>query len=763
MSYGLSIDVGTSFTAAAVIRTDSDGPEAPRVLPLGSRSVCIPTVVFLAADGTRLVGEVAERRGLSQPERVTREFKRRMGDVVPLMVGDVAVLPQDLFAAVVAWVVGVATEREGEAPEVITLTHPVGWGEHRTSLLEQALTEAGIGEVVLMTEPEAAALSYASREHVACGSTLAVYDLGGGTFDATVIRKTDADSFSVLGVPQGIERLGGADFDQEIFTSVLGSAKASFTEPEPGPEILAALSRLRRECAEAKEALSADSEATISVMIPGAHAQVRLVRSEFEAMIEPAVAETVDTLRAALESAEVDPEDLSAILLIGGSSRIPLVAQILSSAFDRPLAIDVDPKASVALGAAFATAALEDASGPEGTAPDRQDDDAVADGPTGRGVPPRRTNAAGFSLPRRQVPAPRHGPASTVPNRRLGLRVGVIAAAVALLGVTTATATNAPNPLAALSALGGDQRAEAAEEPRPTPSTGEAVAEPGEGVGDGGAGPLLDAEADQNFLEKAGVQAGAAPGPGVASPAGTPSAPTEGAGPSAGQVPDPDEGVAADTPAGTPAREGGATPAPAPSAAALPSPGRSPVRARSTRRLRSPSRPLPQPPTPPPTLFPTPLLRSCSDGPRSSSRPPRRRPNRPSDPRHLLPRRTPSRPRSPPLCRRRPSPTRHRQEIRCPPHRRPPAKLPSRPPLHPWPDRGHRSHGYRRAPGARQPPAGTGYRHLRGRARTVCRVPHPGPGASTAARWRCHAGGTPGRCGDGGTRAGRWSAVPRGP
>ncbi|MDN4612562.1 Hsp70 family protein [Arthrobacter burdickii] len=507
MSYGLGIDVGTIFTAAAVVRAGTSGPDTPQILPLGSRSASIPTVVFLGEDGTRLVGEAAERRGLSQPECVAREFKRRMGDDVPLIVGGREVLPEELFAAVVTWVVEVATEREGGRPDVVTLTHPASWGGHRTSLLTRALGEAGIGDVVLMTEPEAAALSYASREHVADGSTLAVYDLGGGTFDATVVRKTDADSFSVLGVPQGLERLGGADFDQEIFHRVLDSAKIPTADLDPAdPDVVAALNRLRRECAEAKEALSSDSEATVSVMVPGTHSSVRLVRSEFEAMIEPALAETIDTLHAALESAQVSAEDLTAILLVGGSSRIPLVAQLLSGEFDRPLAIDLDPKASVALGAAFATAALEDAPDQEaataaGTAAGTAPEGVASDGPHGATA---GTNAAGFGLPSR-VPAPRHGPAAMASNKRLGLRAGAIAAAVALLGIATASATNSPNPLAALSALAGDPRAEAAEAPVTAEAT-EGATNPAEADGiEGMLGPFVAPGDSSNFLDRAGI------------------------------------------------------------------------------------------------------------------------------------------------------------------------------------------------------------------------------------------------------------------
>ncbi|MBA2474149.1 MAG: Hsp70 family protein, partial [Pseudonocardiales bacterium] len=119
------------------------------------------------------------------------------------------------------------------------------------------------------------------------------------------------------------------------------------------PAALAAMVALRRECTEAKEALSSDTEVTIPVLAPGVQAQVRLVRAEFEEMIGPLVAQTVEALRRALRSAQVEPGDLDAVLLVGGSSRVPLVAQLVSAELGRPVAIDADPKAAIALGAAL--------------------------------------------------------------------------------------------------------------------------------------------------------------------------------------------------------------------------------------------------------------------------------------------------------------------------------------------------------------------------------------------------------------------------
>ncbi len=219
--------------------------------------------------------------------------------------------------------------------------------------MADALHAAGLPEITFCTEPEAAAASYSIQERIATGSTIAVYDLGGGTFDAAVVRKTGTSTFAVLGVPQGIERLGGVDFDEAVFDHVVSHVAAVGELDPEAPATLAAITQLRRECTAAKEALSADTEVTISVLLPEVQSQVRLVRAEFEDLIRPQIMETVEVLHRALSSAGVSPEDLDAVLLVGGSSRVPLVAQLVSAQLGRPVAVDADPNVAIALGAAL--------------------------------------------------------------------------------------------------------------------------------------------------------------------------------------------------------------------------------------------------------------------------------------------------------------------------------------------------------------------------------------------------------------------------
>ena len=351
MSYQLGIDLGTTYTAAAVSRATEQQHADPEMVSLGDRAVQVPSVLYLAPDGSVLVGEAAERRASTDPDRVVREFKRQVGDEIPLVVGGRPYPAHELAAMLVAWVVQRVAEREGAPARRIALTHPASWGPHKKDLLHGALAARGLN-VMFLAEPQAAALSYAAAERVERGSTIAVYDLGGGTFDAAVVRKNG--TFALLGRPEGIDRLGGVDFDDAVFTHVREAVGNAFDQLDPADEtVVAAVSRLRRECKEAKEALSADTEVRIAVLLPGLQTAVRLTRGEFEAMVRPQLEESVDALHRAVASAGLLPPDLTAVLLVGGSSRIPLVAQLVSAAFDRPVAVDADPKNAIALGAAL--------------------------------------------------------------------------------------------------------------------------------------------------------------------------------------------------------------------------------------------------------------------------------------------------------------------------------------------------------------------------------------------------------------------------
>ena len=347
MGYGLGVDLGTTFTAAAVER---DGHV--EMVTLGDRAAAVPSVVLLREDGGVLTGDAADRRAATEPDRVAREVKRRLGDPMPLILGGSPYAAAQLMSMQLKDVVKLVSEREGAAPSAVTLTHPANWGPYKKELFGQVPQHAGLRDVRMLTEPEAAAAQYASNERLDEGALVAVYDLGGGTFDATVLR-TAGRGFEILGTPEGLEGLGGIDFDEAVFNHVDRSLGGPLAALDPSdPHDTSAVIRLRQDCARAKEALSADTEAAIPVMLPKLQTEVRLTRGEFEEMIRPSISATIETLNRALLSAGVTPNHLTTVLLVGGSSRIPLVSQMVSAELGRPTAVDAHPKHAIVLGAA---------------------------------------------------------------------------------------------------------------------------------------------------------------------------------------------------------------------------------------------------------------------------------------------------------------------------------------------------------------------------------------------------------------------------
>ncbi len=436
MGYRLGVDLGTTWTACAVHR--SSGTE---VVPLGDHGAEVPSVVFLREDGTFLVGEAAERRGLAAPHRLAREFKRRTGDPTPLLLAGTPYSAHALTATLLRWVVERVVEREAATPDAVVVTCPANWGPYKRESLQHGLELADVGSARLVSEPEAAALRYAALERLRVGDVVAVYDLGGGTFDTAVLART-ADGFALRGAPAGIEQLGGVDFDDALFSHVVEALGPGLDDLDPDDAATTtALARLRRDCVQAKEALSSDTEVTVPVGLPGLHTAVRITRSEFEDLVRPPVMDTVVALRRALRSAQVEPEQLTAVLLAGGSSRIPLVAETLSAELGRPVAVDAHPKHLVALGAALvgapAAAAHVGGAGTVGVPAPR------AAGPARTAAPGTRPGPRPGSPPVEEPAAPAAAPedaGTTVRSRRVGRPArpqSVLLGATLVLAATT--------------------------------------------------------------------------------------------------------------------------------------------------------------------------------------------------------------------------------------------------------------------------------------------------------------------------------------
>jgi actin-like ATPase involved in cell morphogenesis len=324
-------------------------------------------VLFLRDDGVLLVGDAANRRAVVEPARVAREFKRRVGDTTPFVLAGDLHAPQALTGHVIRWVVERVSEQEDSPPDHETLTCPAHWGDHRRGLMEEAAAAADLSAPGLLTEPHAAAVHYAAQERIPSGAIVGVYDLGGGTFDAAVLRKTAA-GFELLGTPAGVPDLGGVDFDQAVIAHVRetlgdrwptdhGGAPAGGARAGGDLALQRAMAQVHAAAVDAKEALSSDTIAQIPVILLGYTGEVRITRAEFEERIRPWLRESVAVFEETLRDAGIKPDDLHAVLLTGGSSRIPLVAELLAGSLRVHVTVDAHPKFAVSLGAAITAAA----------------------------------------------------------------------------------------------------------------------------------------------------------------------------------------------------------------------------------------------------------------------------------------------------------------------------------------------------------------------------------------------------------------------
>ena len=346
----LGIDLGTSYTVAAVA---SEGAVA--VLDLESTGHSrIPSSVFVSKEGELLVGTKAQHQAVFAPDRFEATPKRWIGDG-ELFLGDGLVKVTELLAAILRYVFVEAARRyHATMPSAVRLTHPAGWESPRLLLLRDAAERAGLPEVEFVPEPVAAALWIAGAA-TEPGDRIAVFDFGGGTFDAAVLSRTDT-GFEVTGPPAGRDPLGGEDIDQHIidyigtlFAEDAPTEWASLCNP-PDVSWRRKASMLRAEVQRAKETLSEAN--ACQLWIPGLECEMQLSRSELDKLISADVETCTDILLTALADASVPASELTGLYLVGGSSRIPLVSDVLWKRVGVQPRIQDSPKSVVALGAA---------------------------------------------------------------------------------------------------------------------------------------------------------------------------------------------------------------------------------------------------------------------------------------------------------------------------------------------------------------------------------------------------------------------------
>ncbi len=339
MAYRVAVDIGSTVTTAALARGDR-----VEVAVLGPEAT-MPSVVFHDGTGPVVVGEEARRRGLSEPGGVARDVVRRFGDPTPLILGGVEHSPSTLLATILGAVLRVVEAAEGGPSVSVALAHPGRWGPYRRELLGAAARAAGVEGVTTLSAPEAAVRHYAAAQPLGEGDLVAVYDLGGETFEASAVRRTDT-GFELAGTPVGIDGLGGAGIDEAVLDQVTSAVGGGLDQFDPDDLVAAAeMDGLRTACRVAKETLTDTTEAFVRVVLPGARTRVRVTRGDLEAIVRVIVEPTLAVLRSVLDAAG----DVQAVVLVGGASRTPVVADLVSAACGLPV-VARDPGYAVALG-----------------------------------------------------------------------------------------------------------------------------------------------------------------------------------------------------------------------------------------------------------------------------------------------------------------------------------------------------------------------------------------------------------------------------
>ncbi|NTW97351.1 MAG: Hsp70 family protein [Oscillochloris sp.] len=353
MSLIIGIDLGTTFSAVALVH---DG--VPAIVPSGDERI-IPSVVGLAPDGGLLVGTPARNQYVLYPERTIRSIKRQMGRGTEVQLGARSYTPQQISALILRELRRSAEESLGQPVDRAVITVPAYFSDAARQATREAGEIAGFTVERIINEPTAAALAYGldrSDER----QLVAVYDLGGGTFDVSIIE-LDSGVIEVR-ASHGNTQLGGDDFDERLRDLLIERFVAEHgVSPRDDRR---AMARLLRAAEAAKITLSARPSARVQeeylLTAEGRtlHLDVEVQREEFEAVIADMLDGTMQSFDAALRDAGITADDLDKVLFVGGSTRIPLVWDLVREHTGIEPAVAVNPDEAVALGAAVQAAII---------------------------------------------------------------------------------------------------------------------------------------------------------------------------------------------------------------------------------------------------------------------------------------------------------------------------------------------------------------------------------------------------------------------
>ncbi|MCP4700729.1 MAG: Hsp70 family protein [Gammaproteobacteria bacterium] len=343
----IGIDLGTTNSEVAVIENGQVS-----VIEDAGRKI-LPSFVSLGESGEILVGEPAKNQYVLYPERTIRSIKRKMGESAKVEMADQEYTPQEISAIILKRLKNIAEAYLKKPVHKAVITVPAYFSDVQRQATREAGEIAGLEVVRMINEPTAAALSYEVDQKTQ--KRVLVYDLGGGTFDVSVVSIED-DVVEVI-ASHGNNHLGGDDFDQKILEHIVAHIKEN--QNIDLRESSKAMARIRRAAETAKLSLSSQPYVTIEEEYlekhQGApvHLSLELARRDYEEMIKEYIDETLEAVHIALNGAKLTASDIDEILLVGGSTRTPLVSERLEQELHLPPHSEVDPDLCVASGAAI--------------------------------------------------------------------------------------------------------------------------------------------------------------------------------------------------------------------------------------------------------------------------------------------------------------------------------------------------------------------------------------------------------------------------
>lgn len=351
------IDFGTTNSCIAVFE-----PEGPRVLEIDGHAIVPSVVGFDPENGEVIVGRRARNREALRPEETVRSIKRRMGSEESLVIGSDSYLPEQVAAEILRYL-----KTEGEkalATEIrrAVITVPAFFEDAQRRATIRAGELAGLEVVRILNEPTAAALLYDRLEHRGAGRSPAqanqnvlVYDLGGGTFDVSIVRL--GEEIQEVLASCGDNHLGGDDFDHRLAEHLKTHLSLDGESELP----LAARIRLREAAEKAKIDLSHRpfTRVTEEALLGDRHLDEEVSRSTLEELLADLLGGTLAKVDEALAEARLEPDQIDRVVLVGGSTAMPRIHELLTERFDCPVDHAIDPALCVALGAAVQGAVLE--------------------------------------------------------------------------------------------------------------------------------------------------------------------------------------------------------------------------------------------------------------------------------------------------------------------------------------------------------------------------------------------------------------------